>query len=174
MEPWEICLSIAILWYAIGFCLFSEIALLIASLISHIPNKVKSATQPPSGFVFRKIKRLVGSSYLGRKSGPWNDQSLQLLCGPFDFKGWRVHRLAASSSGVMMENLCFILLSSCPPCSLSSEVIQRHTVRHLLIFGKLRIAEVLKNKFPFQINVAAPSWCDYRLVGLFSVWLIDI
>lgn len=39
---------------AIG-CLFNEIALLIDLLISHVSNKIKSATQPALGFAFCKI-----------------------------------------------------------------------------------------------------------------------
>lgn len=73
------CLNITILLDAIGY-LFSEIALLIALLISFVPNKIKSATQPSSGLVFCKIKCLICLSYLGRKSAPKNDQSLLLLC----------------------------------------------------------------------------------------------
>lgn len=75
-EPWETCLSITILLYAIG-CLFSEIALLLDLLISRVPNKIESATQPSLGLVFCRIKCLICFSYQGKKNGPNNDQSLQ-------------------------------------------------------------------------------------------------
>lgn len=73
------CLNITILLDATGY-LFSEIALLIALLISCVPNNIESATQPSSGLVFCKIKQLICCSYLGRKSAAKNDQILQLLC----------------------------------------------------------------------------------------------
>lgn len=65
-----------ILLCAIG-CLFSEMALLIDSLISHVPNKIKSATQPSLGLVFCKIKCLICVFCLGRENGANSDQSLQ-------------------------------------------------------------------------------------------------
>lgn len=58
---------------AIG-CLFREMALLIDSLISRVPNKIKSATHPSLGLVFCKIKCFIYVFYLGRKNGPNNDQ----------------------------------------------------------------------------------------------------